>query len=41
VVIGPDERAAGAAVVRDLRNGTEQRVALDELRATYEFGEAT
>jgi histidyl-tRNA synthetase len=40
VVVGPDERAAGVAVVRDLQQGTEQRVALDALRTSYAFGEA-
>jgi histidyl-tRNA synthetase len=32
VVVGPDERAAGVAVVKDLRDGTERRVALEALR---------
>ncbi len=31
VIIGPDERAAGAATVRDLGAGSERRVALAEL----------
>jgi len=31
VVVGPDERAAGVAVVKDLQDGTERRVALDAL----------
>jgi len=31
VILGPDERAAGLAVVRDLRTGTETRVPLTEL----------
>jgi histidyl-tRNA synthetase len=32
VVLGPDERAQGVAVVKDLQDGTERRVALDALR---------
>ena len=31
VIIGPEERAAGVAVVRDLNGGTEARVPLDKL----------
>ena len=31
VIIGPDERAAGVAVVRDLNGGTEAKVPLDKL----------
>jgi histidyl-tRNA synthetase len=31
VVVGPDERAAGTAVVRDLESGTEERVAFAKL----------
>ena len=31
VIIGPDERAAGAALVRDLKAGSEARVPLDNL----------
>ncbi|MGH7676572.1 MAG: hypothetical protein ACREMV_15005 [Gemmatimonadales bacterium] len=31
MIIGPEERAAGAATVRDLAAGTEQRVALADL----------
>jgi histidyl-tRNA synthetase len=34
VVIGPDEVAAGAVVVREMESGTERRVALDELPGT-------
>ncbi len=32
VVLGPDERSQGVAVVKDLQDGTERRVALDALR---------
>jgi histidyl-tRNA synthetase len=35
VVIGPDERAAGVAVVRDLRTSAEERVAFDALVDGY------
>jgi len=31
VIIGPDERAAGEAVVRDLKAGREQRVPIAKL----------
>jgi histidyl-tRNA synthetase len=31
VIVGPEERAAGAAVVRDLHRGTEVRVPIDKL----------
>ena len=31
MIVGPDERKAGIAVVRDLRAGTETRVPLAEL----------
>jgi histidyl-tRNA synthetase len=31
VIVGPDERRDGVAVVRDLRGGTERRVKLDAL----------
>jgi histidyl-tRNA synthetase len=31
VIIGPDERAAGVAMVRDLNAGTETKVPLDTL----------
>ena len=37
VVIGPDERAAGEAVVRLLGTGTEQRVKLTQLVNDYVF----
>jgi histidyl-tRNA synthetase len=37
VVIGPDERAAGQAVVRSLATKTETRVALDALAGDYAF----
>ena len=37
VVIGPDERAAGQAVVRALATKTETRVALDALAGDYAF----
>src|SRR5256714_2393878 len=33
IIVGPDERAAGEVVLRDLKAGTEGRVALAELRA--------
>ena len=39
VVIGPDERVAGEAVVRSLGSGTERRVRLDALGRDYEFVE--
>ncbi len=32
VIVGPDERAAGAAIVRDLDAGTEERVAFERLK---------
>jgi len=32
VILGPDERAQGLAVVKDLKDGTERRVALEALR---------
>ncbi|HEX9727074.1 MAG TPA: histidine--tRNA ligase [Gemmatimonadales bacterium] len=32
VIVGPDERAAGTAVVKDLDNGTEDRVTLAQLQ---------
>lgn len=35
VIIGPDERQAGMAVVRDLRAGTEAKVPLDKLLNGY------
>jgi histidyl-tRNA synthetase len=31
VIVGPDERESGAAVVRDLESGTEQRVSLSTI----------
>jgi len=37
VVIGPDERAAGQAVVRSLTTKQETRVALDALARDYAF----
>jgi histidyl-tRNA synthetase len=37
VVIGPDERAAGEAVVRTLASGAERRVAITELVRDYVF----
>ncbi len=37
VVIGPDERKAGVAVVRSLGTGAEQRVPLNELAGAYAF----
>jgi len=37
VVIGPEERAAGTAVVRSLATKTETRVALDALARDYAF----
>ena len=37
VVIGPDERAAGQGVVRQLASGVEQRVPLTELAKDYGF----
>ena len=37
VVLGPDERAAGQAVVRTLASGTERRVSLTELARDYAF----
>jgi hypothetical protein len=37
VVIGPDERAAGQAVVRSLATKTETRVGLDALAGEYAF----
>jgi histidyl-tRNA synthetase len=40
VIIGPAERAAGAVVLRDLRRGTEERVALAELGARLRQEEA-
>jgi histidyl-tRNA synthetase len=36
-VIGPDERAAGEAVVRSLTTKQETRVALDALARDYAF----
>jgi histidyl-tRNA synthetase len=35
VVLGPEERAAGAAVVRSLDTGGESRVPIPELMTTY------
>ena len=35
VLVGPDERKAGEAVVRDLVDGSEERVSLTVLRETY------
>jgi histidyl-tRNA synthetase len=35
VIIGPDERNAGLAVVRDLREGTEAKVPIDKLANGY------
>jgi histidyl-tRNA synthetase len=35
VIIGPDERAAGTAMVRDLKTGTETPVPLDKLQNGY------
>jgi histidyl-tRNA synthetase len=40
VVIGPEERAAGEAVVRSLSSGLERRVRLDALKAEDVFVEA-
>ena len=37
VVVGPDERAAGQAVVRTLATGTERRVGIAELKTGYAF----
>jgi histidyl-tRNA synthetase len=37
VVLGPDERAAGQAVVRTLATGAETRVNLSELARDYAF----
>ncbi len=37
VVIGPDERAAGQAVVRSMTTKQETRVALDVLARDYAF----
>jgi len=37
VVLGPDERAAGQAVVRTLATGAERRVSLAELAKDYAF----
>jgi len=37
VVLGPDERAAGQAVVRTLGTGAERRVSLAELEHDYAF----
>jgi histidyl-tRNA synthetase len=37
VVIGPDERAAGRAVVRSLATKQEERVSFDALKADYRF----
>ncbi len=38
VVIGPDERARGEVVVRDLGTGSEERVAMDSLVEGYQWG---
>ncbi|MCZ6916514.1 MAG: histidine--tRNA ligase [Gemmatimonadetes bacterium] len=35
VLVGPDEREAGEAVVRDLMDGSEERVSLTALRDTF------
>lgn len=35
VIVGPDERKAGVAVVRDLKTGAERRVALDALMQEF------
>jgi histidyl-tRNA synthetase len=35
LIIGPDERQAGAAVVRDLKQGTEERVPFARLLNGY------
>jgi histidyl-tRNA synthetase len=35
VLVGPDERKAGEAVVRDLVHGSEERISLAVLRETY------
>lgn len=40
VVIGPDERARGEAVVRSLATKQESRVRLDALKSDYRFGGA-
>jgi histidyl-tRNA synthetase len=37
VVVGPEERAAGQAVVRTLATGAERRVGLAELKTDYAF----
>jgi histidyl-tRNA synthetase len=37
VVIGPEERAAGQAVVRTLATGAERRVPISQLAADYDF----
>jgi histidyl-tRNA synthetase len=39
VMVGPDERAAGSAVVRDLESGSEERVAFTDLSAYCAAGE--
>jgi histidyl-tRNA synthetase len=41
VVLGPDERAAGVAVVRALGAGSEERVPLAVLARDYVFGEGS
>ncbi|HEY2806333.1 MAG TPA: histidine--tRNA ligase [Gemmatimonadales bacterium] len=40
IVIGPDERAKGEAVVRQLADKHEERVSLDTLKRDYEFSDA-
>ena len=39
VMVGPDERAAGSAVVRNLESGSEERVAFTDLSAYCAAGE--
>ena len=36
-IIGPDEREAGEAVLRDLRTGAEQRILTTQLATTYQW----
>jgi histidyl-tRNA synthetase len=40
VVIGPDERAKGEAVVRTLADKQERHVGMDELKGSFDFGAA-
>lgn len=41
VILGPDERAAGVALVRELEGGAERRVPLDELTNMFESASAS